>query len=159
VGRGFKSQLCFVAPTPPFGSKARKTKVNFASQHFIAMMKQLNREVVSSGRPSSHRRYIMDHAKQHASKASSKAMRSARVQLVEGFPAQCRDINIIENVWGVLDSKLLGCRARTPEGWRRGVLKAWDAISQTTIDKLVASVPTRIGQVVEKGGGWLKDKK
>jgi hypothetical protein len=117
------------------------------------MMKQLNLEVVRSGRPSSHRRYILDHAKQHTSKASKLAMKQAGVQLVKGFPAQCWDINIIENVWGVLDSKLLGCRARKPEGWRRCVRKAWEAIDQSTIDKLVASVPARIGQVLWRRRG------
>jgi hypothetical protein len=159
VGKGLKTRLFFVPPTPGIGSKQPKTKVNFASKHFIAVMKKIHRGVVSSGKLGNRFRYILDHAKQHTSKASKAAMARAGVKLVEGFTAQSWDINIIENVWGVLDGHLLGCRARTPSGWRRGALQAWAAIPLTTINKLVASVPERLRQVVEKKGEWLHKKK
>lgn len=159
VGRGFKSQLHFVPPTPRFGSKQRKAKVNFASKHFIRAMKRFHKEVGSSGKVARCFKYILDHARQHTSRISKAAMAKAGVQLVKRFPAQSWDINIIENVWGVLDTKLVGCRARTPAGWRRGVIHAWDSISLDTINKLVGSVPDRLKHVAEKDGEWLCKKK
>jgi hypothetical protein len=159
IGTGFKSRLHFVPPTPRFGSKQRKSKVNFASKHFIPVIKKIHKEVGSSGKLGSRFRYIMDHAKQHTSKASKAAMRKAGVKLVEGFPAQSWDINIIENAWGVMDTMLQGSRASTPSGWRRAALAAWDGVQQSTINKLVGSVKQRVHDVAAKEGEWLKKKK
>jgi hypothetical protein len=159
IGKGFKSSLHFVPPTPPFGSKQRKTKVNFASRHYIPVIKKIHKEVVSSGKLGSRFKYIEDHARQHTSKASTAAMRDAGVQLVEGFPSQSWDINIIENAWGVMDTQLRGSRAKTPSGWRRCALKAWAAVKQSTINKLVGSVKQRLQDVAAKDGEWLRKKK
>lgn len=84
------------------------------------------------------------------------------LQLVDGFPAQSWDINIVENVWGVLDGKLQAMRPplpRTPDGWRRRVQEAWKQVSQSTIDKLVSVVPTRMALIEQQGGAWLFAKK
>jgi transposase len=159
IGKGFKSKLHFVPPTPPLGSKQRRAKVNFASKHFIPVIKKIHKEVHSSGKPGSRFRYIMDHARQHTSKASKAAMRKAGVQLVEGFPSQSWDINVIENAWGVMDTLLQGSRASTPSGWRRAALVAWRGVQQSTIDKLVGSVKQRVHDVAAKEGEWLKKKK
>ena len=159
IAKGFRSKLYFVPPTPRFGSKQRKTKVNFASKHFLCVIKKIHKEVVSSGKLGSRVKYLMDRARQHTSKASQAGMRDAGVQLVGGFPAQSWDINVIENAWGVMDTKLKGTRARTPSGWRRAAIKAWDAVHLSTINKLVGSVKQRLHDVAAKDGEWLKAKK
>lgn len=159
IGKGFKSKLHFVPPSPRIGSKQRKTKVNFASKHYIPVIKKIQKEVGSSGKLGSRSRWIMDHAMQHTSKASTAAMRKAGVKLVEGFPSQSWDINIIENAWGVMDTLLQGTRARTPSGWRRAAIAAWKKVQQSTIDKLVGSVKQRVHDVADNDGEWLKKKK
>lgn len=159
VGKDFKSSLHFVAPTPAFGTKQRKSKLTYTSSCFIKMMRALHREVVSNGSMGSNFKCIMDRARQHSSKASTTALGRMGVQLVEGFPAQSWDMNIIENVWGVFDTKLLGSRARTPSGWRRAAMQAWDAVEQSTINKLVGSVKQRMGDVAAIAGEWRGKKK
>jgi hypothetical protein len=80
---------------------------------------------------------------------------------MQGFPAQSWDLNIIENVWGVLDGKLSampGPRPTTPYGWRRRVMRAWASIDQATINKLVDDVPRRVARVVAEKGEWLFKK-
>jgi hypothetical protein len=159
IAKGFKSKLYFVPPTPPSNSKQRKSKVNFSSSHFIPVIKKIHKEVGSRGKLGSRFKYIMDSARQHTNKASKAAMRKAGVQLVEGFPAQSWDINIIENAWGILDTKLQGSRPRTSYGWRRAVIAAWEAIEQRSIDKLVGSVKQRLHDVAAQEGEWLSKKK
>jgi hypothetical protein len=158
VSKGYKSPLYFVPPTPPAGSKAHKAKEAFASKHFIAMLPAVKRDLVKKKHWGPRHPFILDHARQHSSKASTAAMHDLQLQLVEGFPAQCWDINIIENVWGVLDSKLTAMGGRvptTPDGWRRRVQRAWGLIDQASIDKLVSAVPDRMAQIVQQQGSWL----
>lgn len=159
IALGWKSKLFFVPPTPPLGSKARKSKETFKSKHFIRAIKTIDKELCEWAGTGHHYKYVMDRAKQHTSKASTKAMKRAGVVLVEGFPAQSWDINIIENAWGDFDNKLQGSRGKTPDGWRRCIKRSWDQVEQTTIDKLVRDVKPRLQQVVEKKGQWLKKKK
>jgi hypothetical protein len=158
VGKGLKSPLVYTAPSAPKGSKQRKSKENFASKHWIAVAKQLHKTIKAAGKNSRRHPIVLDYAKPHRSKTSAPANEAMGLHLMEGFPAQSWDLNIIENVWGVLDTKLKGLtgrKPRTPDGWRRRINKAWDSIDQSTIDLLVAQVRGRIAAVVEKKGEWL----
>lgn len=161
VGKDFKSPLYFVAPTPAARSKARKGPEAYASKHFIAMLPKVKRDLVKKGKHSRRHPIMLDHARQHSSRASRAAISGLALHLIEDFPAQSWDINIIENVWGVLDSKLAAMGGRlptTPYGWRMRVKRAWDSISQSTINKLVADVPNRMARVVQQQGAWLYKK-
>jgi hypothetical protein len=156
VAFGHKSKLYFTAPTLPWGCKDPKRKQTFKSSHFIKVMRRLIAEV-SSWYPEGHRWVlIMDHAKQHTSKQTKAALEEMEVPIKEGFPAQCWDINIIENVWGLMDGKLLGRRARCVDGWRVCCKEAFGAVKQDSIDKLVNAVKPRLQAILDKGGEWLK---
>lgn len=161
VGHGYKSPLYFVAPTPAARSKARKRREQYASRHFVALLPSVKSDLVKKGKYSSRKPLVLDHAKQHTSRASRAAIRRLQLPLVEDFPSQSWDINIIENVWGVLDGKLAAMGGRlppTPYGWRRRVTRAWNAISQSTINKLVADVPNRVSDIAQLQGAWLFKK-
>lgn len=161
VGKGYKSRLYFVAPTPPARSKARKGSETFASKHFMAMVPALIRDLERANRFSPRHPLVLDHARQHTSAASRAAMSRQQLRLLEDFPAQGWDLNIIENVWGVLEGKLVQMSRRmptTPYGWRCRVMEAWKRVEQSTIDKLVAAVPGRMAEVVKQEGSWLRKK-
>lgn len=158
VGKGVKSKLVYTAPSAPKGSKQRKGKENFASKHFIAVAEQLHKTIKTWGKDSSRHPIVLDHAKPHSSDASKAAIEDMGMHIMQDFPAQSWDINIIENVWGVLDTNLKHGPPKlpsTPDGWRRRINKAWDDIPQSTIDKLVGSVKGRMQGIVEKEGAWL----
>lgn len=159
VAYGHKSKLYFTAPTLPLGCKDPSEKENFASRHFIEVMEALLAEVNSWFTGRQRWVLIMDKAKQHTSKASQAALRRLKVPIKEGFPAQSWDINIIENVWGLMDGKLLGRRARIVDGWRRCCTEALGAVSQGSIDALVESVKARLQAILDKQGAWLKKGK
>lgn len=161
VGKGCKSKLVFTVPSAPLGSKRRKAKEAFASRHYIDVAQQLHSTIKTWGKDSKRHPVVMDRARQHTSKASKAAIEAMCMHLLDNFPAQSWDMNIIEIVWGVLDTKLRGMPARlppTPDGWRRRINKAWDSIDQSTIDMLVGSVRDRMNQIVEKEGAWLSLK-
>lgn len=158
VAKGSKSPLYFTAPTSPMGTKEKHSKEKFASKHFIKVAKQLHKEIQTWPKPGRRRPLILDHASQHTSATSKAAMEDIGLHLKEGFPAQSWDINIIENVWGVLDTKMKGLPGRlptTPNGWRRRLRRAWAQVDQATIDKLVGQVKGRLRRIVEEEGAWL----
>lgn len=159
VAHGRKSKLLFTVPSPAAGSKARRSSGTFKSSHFVEVMQKL-KPVIQGWFPGS-RRYtiIMDRAKQHTSKQSVAALKAMKLKVDWSFPAQCWDLNIIENVWGVLDTKLQQRRPKSTQGWRDAIRESWNAISQSTIDKLVDSVKARMRGVVKKEGAWLDLRK
>lgn len=158
VAKDQKSPLIFTAPTAPMGSKEKHSKEKFASRHFITVAKQLHKVVKQWEKPGRRRPIILDHASQHTSAKSKAAISDIGLNLKEGFPAQSWDINIIENVWGVLDTKMKGLPGRlpsTPDGWRRRLSRAWEQVDQATINKLVKQVKGRLRKIEEKEGAWL----
>jgi len=158
VGLNFKSSLYFVPPSPVDGaSKARKAKETFQSKHFIAVMEALCTEVDHHFKGKAM--FIMDHAKQHTSNVTREAMHDAGVKLVPNYPAQSWDLNIIENVWGVLDLYLTGKVASNGLGWRRVIERAWQKISLSTINSLHKGIKGRLMAVAEANGDWVSHHK
>jgi hypothetical protein len=158
VGKGFKSDLVFTAPSPPPGSKARKGKESFASTHFKEVITKLHRTIQRHPKYSKRYKLVLDGAKQHVSKASKQVLEGLGVRLLDGFPAQSWDINIIEHVWGVLRTKLDnmgGRRPTTADGWRRRIIRAWKQIDPRTINHLASKAKGRMHKIHEKGGAWL----
>jgi transposase len=161
VGKNFKSDLVFTAPSPPVGSKARKGKEAFASKHFKEVVTRLHTTIKRHPKYSKRYKLVLDGAKQHVSKASKQMLRRLGVRLLDGFPAQSWDTNIIEHVWGVLRTKLDnmgGRRPTTPDGWRRRINRAWKQIDQRTINLLASKATGRMKKIHEKGGAWLSAK-
>jgi transposase InsO family protein len=102
---------------------------------------------------------VMDNASQHKSKDTQLALQQLGVKLVEGYPAQSWDLNIIENCWGILDTKLLGTKARTTDAWYSAIEKAWGEVDQGSIDKLIGSLRGRMHEIIELEGAWIKAPK
>jgi hypothetical protein len=157
VALGHKSQLYFVPPSPPAGSAARKTKQTFKSESFITMISQLKTEVDQWYKAGQQYFIIMDHARQHKSKASTQALASMHAPVKHDFPARSWDLNIIENVWGVLDDHMLHKSAIANEGWKVAIQEAWHSIKLDTINKLVQSLGHRMSAIIGEGGQWLAE--
>jgi transposase len=153
IAHGHKSKLYFVAPTPDPKSKARKGKVPFKGEHYVHMMEQLKREL-DCWFPNGDYVIIRDRARQHTSRASTAAVERLGMTVDTRFPAQSWDLNVIETAWGNLVGKLYLTRASSVRGWRQAVREAWEEVAQSTINKLVKSLPRRMQEVVEREGAW-----
>lgn len=155
VAKDFKSRLFFTDPTPPINSSGRRGR-DFDSQSLIADVLPGLKHDIQQHFGSRPYRVVWDRASEHTSKAAKEAVQSIGLQLLQDFPPQSWDINIIENVWGVLAGKLDERRPVTNRGWQQAIKEEWGSIQQSTINKLVASVKPRMAQIVQLGGAWLK---
>lgn len=158
IGKDMKSKLIFTDPTPPARSKQHKSNKNFNSTSFKVVVHEALPYLTLPSGDTRRRVVVLDRARQHTSKASTEYLAQCGVKLLEGYPAQSWDINVIENVWGMLDTNMQGCQAKTPRGWREKIREAWDKISQDSINDLVDEVKERMALIIEKEGAWLCNK-
>lgn len=62
------------------------------------------------------------------------------------------DLNIMENVWRVLEQRLKKRTFSDEEALRRGILEEWDGIDQGEINKLVQTMKGRVDEVILRQG-------
>jgi len=143
ISQGWKSSLFFVPPSPPVGSKLARSPENFSAEHYTDLMTRMKVELDAhfNGQPY---RIIRDRASQHLKAEKSMEFSLLNLSIVEDYPAQCWDINAIEHAWAQLVRLVLGHRARTADGLRRVIKRQWELLPQSTIDKLLAGVPSRL---------------
>ena len=67
----------------------------------------------------------MDHAKQHTSHTSKVHIHDLSIKVVEFYPHQAWDINIIDNVWGMHSNNMVGAKEKISKGWYAKIEKAW----------------------------------
>lgn len=154
VARGFKSRLYFTDPTPPSTSHGHKGPAFNAKSFQRDVLPRLAADLQAhyGSRPY---RVVLDHAKQHTAASTKAAMDACAFPLLEGYPPQCWDINIIECVWAQLANATDARRPTTPRGGRRIITECWQAIGNSTINKLVDSVKERMQKIVDVDGAWL----
>jgi hypothetical protein len=150
VAQGHKASLVFVPPTPVPGKPA----VAFCSRHFITAITTLQKEFKHWFPAGAQYHVIMDHAKQHDSKQSQAALKRLGVNVLAGYPPQSCDLNIIENCRGMMTHNMAGHHPRSLEGYKKWVKGAWDKISISSINRLVASWEQRLAACKQSDGAW-----
>ena len=68
------------------------------------------------------------------------------------WPANSADLNLIENIWSILDDKLLKYNINNTEQLKNALKMAWMEISHDTIQELFESMSKRIRQVIKRRG-------
>ena len=154
VGRDYKSPLYFVAPSPPAGSTAKRSKENFKSKDFIEMLDKMYQHICKA-HPKGRFRMLWDHAKQHTSNMTKVALQDIQHNILQDYPPQSWDINVIENCWAMLDHQLNRSRAKSTAKWYHRIRAAWEKVDQASINKLVDGVRDRLHIIVESKGDWV----
>ncbi|CAF4848952.1 unnamed protein product, partial [Rotaria magnacalcarata] len=68
------------------------------------------------------------------------------------WPPNSADLNLIENMWSILDDKLLKYNINNTEQLKTALKMAWMEISNDTIQKLFESMSKRIRQIIKRRG-------
>ena len=74
------------------------------------------------------------------------------------WPPRSPDLNIIENVWGLLAKDVYANRKQfdTKDELRAAIRTSWERIDQGTVKKLFDSIPKRIFEVIRLNGKFTK---
>ena len=79
--------------------------------------------------------YQHDNARLHVSKMTQGFFKKNNIKQLK-WPANSPDLNIIENIWPILDDKLLKLSINNLGDLKKGIEKVWSEISTDTIEKL-----------------------
>jgi len=71
-------------------------------------------------------------------------------------PAQSPDINVIENLWAVLDNNVRKYKISNKDDLKRALLAEWQKIAPEFTEKLVESMRNRLKAVIKAKGGHTK---
>jgi hypothetical protein len=79
-----------------------------------------------------------------------------RVQLLQDWPANSPDLNIIEYLWAYVDGKVRARACKKAADFEQAVLEEMKAVPQHYIDSLFASMHGRLKGVISNQGDRLK---
>ena len=78
------------------------------------------------------------------------------VSLLEGWPPNSPDLNLIENVWAYVQAKVDAKGCSSFDEFKQEVLKQWAAVPKSLLVALYNSMPKRLAKVIEMGGDKTK---
>ncbi|CAF1559073.1 unnamed protein product [Adineta ricciae] len=95
--------------------------------------------------------YQQDNAGPHRSAMTQNYLQENRISLLQ-WPANSPDLNIMENIWSIVDNRLLKLPINNIDDLKSALQHVWTEISHNTIEKLFKSMPQRLRQVINFKG-------
>lgn len=135
----FKSKLTFVE-----GKLDAKGYQNLLKNHI---------EDISKSFGSNKWIFQQDNAPIHKAKINTAWFESNKIDLMS-WPPFSPDLNPIENVWGILATKIYGdgVQYRSLKDLKLAIINAWNNITLDELKPLVNSMPNKIFEVIRLGG-------
>jgi hypothetical protein len=98
--------------------------------------------------------FLQDGAPCHKSKIVTQWFNERPNIILIKWPGNSPDLNPIKNVWRWMKAKLRDSTAKNMEEWRREITELWTLRMSDGdyLQKLVASMPNRLAEVIEKDG-------
>lgn len=98
-----------------------------------------------------------DGAPAHTSKKIKSLLRDFNVDVLD-WPAQSPDMNLIENVWSILDQNVRrrGTKWKNKDELWRALGDEWEKLPDWIIDKLYNSMPDRVAALIKAKGGHTR---
>lgn len=140
IGKNFKSQIIF-------------WKGNVNKENYIPTLQEHNFFADADAHFGKGKWiFQQDNATPHKAKDTLNKFAELGISLLEDWPPNSPDLNIIENIWAIMKMRLQAKQVSTIKELEQEISEVWDNLSFQTINKLVDSIPARMKLVVEKRG-------
>ena len=103
-------------------------------------------------------RYVFQHdgAPSHRSRSTTNYLIENQIRVLQDWPAQSPDLNVIENLWDYLKRRVQEYNPKTVDELWEIAKREWNIIPNEFISKLYESIPQRVTAVLAKQGGHTK---
>ena len=97
--------------------------------------------------------FKQDNAPVHTARSTHKWFEQQHISVLE-WPANSPDLNIIENVWGIISRDIYGQNKtyHSIPQLKEAILRSWEKLDINIIQNLYKSMPNRIYKLIEKKG-------
>ena len=104
-----------------------------------------------------HWQHQLDNASCHVSNHTKQYLFDSDVDVI-WWPVRSPDLNCIENLWGILVSRVYGGNKQynDVQSLKNAIQEAWDSLTLEELQALISSMPRRCIEVIEKRGGKTK---
>ena len=97
-----------------------------------------------------------DGAPSHTSISTSKFLKAKKIKVLQDWPAQSLDMNIIEHVWGRMKEEAWKMKPKNLDELWEACKTAFFAIPDDFINKLYESLPNRMDAVLQAHGSHTR---
>ncbi|CAF4163843.1 unnamed protein product, partial [Rotaria sordida] len=95
--------------------------------------------------------YVQDNAPCHKSHFAMNWFKKNKINTLD-WPATSPDLNVIENIWDIIDKKLTNYHPTTVDELQQLILKLWTEIPVETCQNLVQSISRRLETCIRVKG-------
>lgn len=95
-----------------------------------------------------------DHASQHDAKVVDNWLATQDFGRDEMFPPNSPDLNLIENVWGMMVQGMAADSIETLDDLTRSIQRQWEAISPTVLQRMWFDYKLRLQAVINANGDY-----
>ena len=96
-----------------------------------------------------HILFLQDGETCHTAECTLKFLKENKIDIISDYPSQLPDLNVIENVWGLIKRNIDLTNASTSKEIFTIVEKGWNALPQETIKRLIESMHRRIDAILK----------
>lgn len=97
--------------------------------------------------------FQFDNDSKHTSLKASNYLFNNNIKCIRWWPPNSPDLNPIEHIWAYIKNKLRKKIIRTIKELEENIKNIWENIPYSIIYNLICSMPQRIEQVIQNGGG------
>ncbi|CAF2732665.1 unnamed protein product [Rotaria sp. Silwood2] len=95
--------------------------------------------------------FQQDNARHHVSRKTQEYIKKPHITILE-WQASSTDLNLIENIWSIVDKKLLKYLLKNVDDLKAAMNTIWNDILIDTIQKLYKSINNRLKEVIKRKG-------